>query len=732
MLASAPDTFGWQVGDYGLDCSYDCNGVVITNYSGPGGMVNIPSRFGSNDVVGIVSPAFFWKQNVTGVVVPDTVVYIGSHAFFNATNLASVVFGNQLANIGDGAFENCTALASLTVPNSVTNIGKQAFTNCVSLTQLSLGNGLRTISEEAFFNCKSLTALLIPAGLESIERRAFADCTNLQSISTNSASSLIRIGTNAFDSCYNLKFVSLPNNLTLIEKSAFRLCRSLVEINLPNSLTTLEEGVFNSCFSLPNLWIPSGVTNIIGRPCGDCTNMTAFLGGSDQYFCTDGLLVKHANRELIQCPSGIAGQVPIRDPILRVGLGAFGGCSRVTEVTMGTNVHNIGASAFAGCSSITNIILGDGLTNISDGAFWVCSSLTNISLPIGLLSIGEGVFDACTKLSSITVHSQNLNFDDSAGVLFDFYHTALLRYPEAKSGPEYTVPNGIVHIGESAFQGCTTLLKIILPASVTSVGAEAFSELQKSFFDNQIRYVLFKGNAPTIDAPGRIFQLSDTASPKRVPGTGGWTDPWSGKSLGLWIPEVPALCTLENGGLVIGQYLGAGGEVSIPSGVNQFTIATIGYPAFGGQTNLTRVTIPASITTIKDWAFTDCSNLSVVFFEGNAPKLESDWRAFTGCDNATIYYTPETLGWSDWWCQHEAVLWNPQAEPDLTFGVSSNLFGFTISGTIGLQVVVDAATNMANPVWIPLRTNVLTGGSSYFSDPQWTNHPDRYYRFRLP
>jgi hypothetical protein len=46
--------------------------------------------------------------------------------------------------------------------------------------------------------------------------------------------------------------------------------------------------------------------------------------------------------------------------------------------------------------------------------------------------------------------------------------------------------------------------------------------------------------------------------------------------------------------------------------------------------------------------------------------------------------------------------------------------------------VVDACTNLSNPEWQPMKTNTLTTGSAYFSDPQWTNYPNRYYRLRSP
>jgi hypothetical protein len=44
-----------------------------------------------------------------------------------------------------------------------------------------------------------------------------------------------------------------------------------------------------------------------------------------------------------------------------------------------------------------------------------------------------------------------------------------------------------------------------------------------------------------------------------------------------------------------------------------------------------------------------------------------------------------------------------------------------------MVIVVKARTNLTHPTWFPLQTNTLSGGSSYFSDPQWTIYPARFY-----
>jgi serpin B len=67
-----------------------------------------------------------------------------------------------------------------------------------------------------------------------------------------------------------------------------------------------------------------------------------------------------------------------------------------------------------------------------------------------------------------------------------------------------------------------------------------------------------------------------------------------------------------------------------------------------------------------------------------------------------------------------------------SFGVRTNQFGFNITGTSNIVVVVEACANLANPIWSAVSTNTLTGGSASFSDPQWTNCPIRLYRVRSP
>jgi len=163
------------------------------------------------------------------------------------------------------------------------------------------------------------------------------------------------------------------------------------------------------------------------------------------------------------------------------------------------------------------------------------------------------------------------------------------------------------------------------------------------------------------------------------------------------------------------------------------SVISIGYFAFGSSA-LTSVTIPGSVSNIGAVAFGGCYSLTSVYFQGNSPTPNNNPNVFIE-DTATVYYLPGTTGWGALFDGLPTALWflpNPvilNGEP--SFGVGANGFGFTISWATNASVVVEAATNLANPVWLPVSASPLTGGTNAFTDPAWTNYPQRFYRVQL-
>jgi len=161
------------------------------------------------------------------------------------------------------------------------------------------------------------------------------------------------------------------------------------------------------------------------------------------------------------------------------------------------------------------------------------------------------------------------------------------------------------------------------------------------------------------------------------------------------------------------------------------SVTSIGDQVFENCTSLASITIPSSVTSIGDFAFFSCFRLTGVYFQGNAPSYGLDDFGSDGI--AIAYYLPGATGWSTSFGGAPAALWLPQVQTDgNVFGVQSNQFGFNINWASGETVVVEACTDLSNPIWTPVSTNVLTSGSSYFGDSQWMNFPSRFYRLRSP
>ena len=387
------------------------------------------------------------------------------------------------------------------------------------------------------------------------------------------------------------------------------------------------------------------------------------------------------------CCTSLTG-VTIPNSVTSIGVYAFGGCTSLTNVAIANSVTNIEDFAFSHCTSLTKVTIPG---NIAYGAFYDCTSLVSVTVGSTVSSIGEDAFYGCASLSAIMVDTLNSAYTSVSGVLFNKSQTTLIEYPPGKTGT-YTIPRGVTSIGNDGFYYCTSLTSVTIPSSVTSIGSGAFAS---------------------------CTSLASAAIGSGVTSIGN---------------DAFYYCTSLR-------------TVTIPD-----SVTSIGNDAFASCTSLASAAIGSGVTSIgSQWVFASCTNLASVYFRGNCPTgiitISIDTNAtppftnitdtlsglFSGDNYATVYYLPGTTGWRPFFANRPAVLWSPQvlaAGP--SFGVRTNRFGFTITATSALIVVVEASADLANPSWSTLATNTLTRGSFYFSDPQWTNYPSRFYRLRWP
>ena len=177
--------------------------------NGTSGRVTIPSEIGGKPVCSIGEAAFYSHDEITDVVIPETVSNIGYKAFFYCESLKSCNIPSGVTNIDESAFME-TALRRVSIPEGVKYIKPYAFAWCRSLTNAVWGAGVTNIGEMAFSNT-ALTNIVIPACVDSIGSAAFGNCQNLKSASVWPWTRLIG---QPFDSSCWIEYTGTITNLS--------------------------------------------------------------------------------------------------------------------------------------------------------------------------------------------------------------------------------------------------------------------------------------------------------------------------------------------------------------------------------------------------------------------------------------------------------------------------------------------------------------------------------------
>jgi BspA type Leucine rich repeat region (6 copies)/Concanavalin A-like lectin/glucanases superfamily len=395
-------------------------------------------------------------------------------------------------------------------------------------------------------------------------------------------------------------------------------------------------------------------------------------------------------------------------PVVGFGDYAFSYCYNVTNIVIPEGVVFLGSGAFFNCAGLTNVILPNSLINIGDAAFNSCWALAEIRIPMGVTHIGAAPFMGCTSLKSITVDAANPAYSSADGVLFDKNLTMLLKCPVSRSG-DYVIPDGVTWISTYAFDQCSGLTSVIIPDGVINIEFGAFGGCAGLTNVTVPASVTSIANEPFVNCHHLQSIAVDANNPAYC--------------------SVDGVLFDKNHTTLIQFPGGKAGKYTVLAGVT-----TIIRGAFQGCSGLTTIIIPGSVTDLSWTVFLNCNNLGGVYFLGNAPSLTAS--TFQSGSGVTIYYLPGTSGWTAFDAisgVKPAVLWNAQVQTgDGNFGVRTNCFDFTITGTADIPIVVEACTNLASPTWTTLQSCCVTNGSIRFSDPQWTNHTTRFYHVRWP
>lgn len=204
---------------------------------------------------------------------------------------------------------------------------------------------------------------------------------------------------------------------------------------------------------------------------------------------------------------GWVKEIEIPDTVVEIGERAFSGAVSAEKISLSDNLYSIGASAFYGAKKIENIRLPLGLKVIGGFAFADCEKLEGINIPMGTESIGGGAFQNTKWLSRQTdefvIAGDNIlihyNGEDEkvtipeeireiSAFCDNFFVQEIVLPESAESIGEFafvnaslktiTLSENIKKIGNSAFDSCLDLEKVVSDEKLEEIGAFAFAGCQ--------------------------------------------------------------------------------------------------------------------------------------------------------------------------------------------------------------------------------------------------------------
>lgn len=513
---------------------------------------------------------------------------------FKGLNITDIVLPARLNSMGANVFQNCSLLTSVSIPAKLTALGDHTFDGCVKLKTISFVGGnsnLGKIGDYAFNNCREFTGtsenglVFYEKNLTEIGNYAFRNCQALTGVTSKG---IQKIGAYAFYGCSELAEYILGDALQTVGEKAFYQCRKLRFIGSIAAIGGKKE-----------FGLSSTIQEIGTSAFQDCVLLGECVGSAGNYTKTDESIIRDDSDKLKKiyisafenCKSLVTVYIPnsIEVAASTSGLGACGlGCYIYTDTQAYTGAQvTSGGRVFYGCTSLEKVEFQDGgdLNIIGKEMFSGCEKLKEVNIPNSVLLIGISAFEGCGK---------SLGADETLKVTIDAENSHLLA------------------MSPYAFMG-SAIGEITLPKTFKSFGS-----------------ISSTGGGVSKTTDSYVFQ--------------GCTK----------LTKVTLTAAEENSGVVIGQHT-FDGCTSLSDVQLNADITNIFEGAFKNCTSLTEIEVtvntistekPGSVTinipSIYTGAFKGCENLTTVTINGTAVKtIGEDAFADTGLTTINVLGTGE-------------------------------------------------------------------------------------------
>gem|GEM_PF-528435 len=701
------------------------NSDSITSGPYSSGM-SLNNIFGSqvtNIVIGPVTTigsfAFFQCSNLETVTIPSSVQYIGNCAFLNCGSLYRVFisdltawcrinFANETSNPlyqAHHLYLNNSLVTHVSIPNTMTSIKKYAFYGCSDLTSVEIPNSVTFIGENAFRDCTGLSSVFIPAGVSSINEGTFRGCTSLTSVDLPY---LIEIGDYAFYHCNSLNNLVIPNSVVSIGTHAFEFCSSLTSVTIPSSVNTIGQHAFDACPQMTSVTINSNA--IVSVSYSYNNNFRHIFGDYARSFTFGSGVTSIGAYAFWGCNHMTSVTLP--GSLTSIGYSAFEHClglnrvqisdlnawyaidfanayanplyyanhfyvntNEVVNLTVTSNISEIKDYAFVGYKGLHSVSIGYYVTSIGNSAFENCSGLNSVTIGNSVNTIGDDAFKDCTNLTSVTLNN-------SAIASADYTSTNNLKTIFGNQVTNYTFGAIVYSIGKYACYGCTGLTSLTFPNTLQTIGLHTFNGCT---------------SLTSVTLPSSLYFIDQSA----FQGCSGLN--------GVVISNLAAWCAIDFGNAY----------------ANPLCYAKHLYLNNNEVINLT---IPSSVSEIKDFAFTGSTGLHSVTFHSDVTSIGS--QAFKNCTHLSALNIPSTMASIGEYafenCSGMTSLTLPSNMSSISHGVFYNCTGLTeIHAGATVPPIIAGSTTFGNvptaiPVYVPLGSAPSYQAAQYWS--RFTNY----------
>ena len=428
---------------------------------------------------------------------------------------------------------------------------------------------------------------------------------------------VISIGFLAFENCANIVTLDMGNSVVTIEGHAFQNCNSLKEVVIPASVTELGDNAFEGCNALTSIYFKGNAPTVGSNVFLSVNQSTIYyfsgtVGWTDPWCGRPTIAVDSDIPLILAAP---ANQVVMTEDNVSFAVTAISTAALTYQWNKNGEAIKGATSSSYTINNVQMVDAGSYTVTVSDGVNSITSeeaTLTVIdSTPIGdpaddfkyEFSDGEVIITGYLGSNEVVTIPNIIE-----GCLVRILGDSLFRYNSSLK--RVVVPNTVTTIGSEAFRGCVNLQEMIIPDSVMTINWAAFMDcasLKNLVISNRCTYI-----------GGSAFERCYALTKLNIPNS---------------VNRIEGSAFRSCYGLK---------QVLLGEG-----LTSLGGYVFDLCSGLEIVKIGRGINTIEDRDFGSCSNLTKVIFSGNAPAMCSN-TAFEDTQ-AILYYYEGTIGWTDPW-----------------------------------------------------------------------------------